>query len=213
MMVRLVVLFVLLAQPAGAASLSRAYREWRSGPAGHVMTETEKVEWKKLRADEEADEFIRLFWARRDPSPGTPANEYRMNFERLVSLADQEFSTPTIRGWATDRGKFFILVGPPANYVAGAPEQLRQPVRNVELWIYRGEFIPAFLDLEELEVRFQRDRRSNWRLSRAYTVGRSTLSLEIEELFQRARAATLVDPDLRKLPEWASKVPSLDPLQ
>jgi GWxTD domain-containing protein len=64
-------------------------------------------EYASFREPRSAMRFIARFWARRDPSPGTPINEFRDEFSRRVrfareTLADsQSHGTP---GFDTDRG-------------------------------------------------------------------------------------------------------------
>lgn len=103
---------VALAVPA-AAQLSDSYREWGAGPVKWLMTAEEEAAWAKLATDAEAEQLIRLFWARRDPTPDTDLNELRRDFEQRVAYADQQFAEGETRGAMTDRGRVLILLGPP----------------------------------------------------------------------------------------------------
>ena len=58
-------------------------------------------------------EFVEKFWASRDPTPGTPENESRKEFERRVAFADDRFGQGEVYGSMTDRGMVFVLLGPP----------------------------------------------------------------------------------------------------
>jgi GWxTD domain-containing protein len=53
------------------------------------------------------------FWVRRDPDPSTPENEYENEFWRRVDYAQKHYSDPVHEGLKTDRGKVYILYGPP----------------------------------------------------------------------------------------------------
>lgn len=112
----LAMLAVLAAAPA-AAELSRLYLDWAAGPARHLFTKEDREAWKQVAGDRRAEEFVRLFWARRDPTPGTPDNEFRREFERRAAYADQQFGETVdgapVPGSLTDRGRAFILLGPP----------------------------------------------------------------------------------------------------
>jgi GWxTD domain-containing protein len=66
-----------------------------------------------LKTDEERAFFIERFWARRDPSAQTLANEYRQLFWERVREANDLFLDSHRPGWLTDRGKIYILYGPP----------------------------------------------------------------------------------------------------
>ncbi|HEX2163167.1 MAG TPA: GWxTD domain-containing protein [Thermoanaerobaculia bacterium] len=104
-----------LALPAGAdpAQLSDAYREWGEGPASWLMTPDEEAAWQRVASDEEAEQLVRLFWARRDPTPDTDLNEARRDFEQRVAYADQQWTTDETPGAMSDRGRVLILLGPP----------------------------------------------------------------------------------------------------
>jgi len=55
--------------------------------------------------------FIINFWARRDPTQSTAANEFETEFYRRVEYANDHF-TRGVRGSESDRGKMYILNGP-----------------------------------------------------------------------------------------------------
>jgi GWxTD domain-containing protein len=56
--------------------------------------------------------FIEEFWLRRDPTPDTEENEFRENYYRRIEEANRLFrGTP--RGWLQERGRYYILFGPP----------------------------------------------------------------------------------------------------
>lgn len=68
---------------------------------------------------EDRGEFIKDFWARRDPIPSTPLNEYRQTFYSRLAVADKAFAKGK-PGWRTDRGRIYILLGPPTNVIEKA---------------------------------------------------------------------------------------------
>lgn len=93
------------------AQLSPALREYFDGPEGFLLTAAEKAAWKNVKSEEEAERFVALFWARRDPDLSTPANEFREDFQQRVAAADKLFSYSGMRGALTARGKVLILLG------------------------------------------------------------------------------------------------------
>jgi len=107
---------VLMSFSPAWAQLSDAYAGWADGPVSFLMTPAEKEAWKAVQNDEEAEEFIALFWAKRDPDPGTRTNEFRGEFEARVIAADREFGEENIRGALSDRGKTLILMGTPREH-------------------------------------------------------------------------------------------------
>ena len=105
-------LVLLVSAPAGAA-LSPALREWGKGPVQWIMTKDEQRAWSAVQSDREANDFIDLFWARRDPSPGTEYNEFKEEFEGRVRTADKVYAAEKKRGSLTDMGRVFVVLGPP----------------------------------------------------------------------------------------------------
>ncbi len=103
----------LLVATTASAALSKKYQEWREGPAQWLMTVEEQRAWRDVKTDQQAVDFIDLFWARRDPTPGTPENEYRSEFEGRVIFADKAYAEKGRRGSLTDRGRVFIVLGSP----------------------------------------------------------------------------------------------------
>lgn len=107
----------LLAIPGAASaqvdSWDTADARWRSGPVRYLLTKQEEQAYKKLKTDEERSRFVEDFWATRDPSAGTPQNEYREAFYWRAREAASRFTEDGGKGWQDDRGRVFILLGPP----------------------------------------------------------------------------------------------------
>ncbi len=97
------------------AALSQKYADWPNGPAGLLMTKQERAAYSHVTTDEQARQFIDLFWAKRDPNLSTRLNEFKRDFDARVAAADRMFAEKGVRGALTDRGKVFILMGPPAS--------------------------------------------------------------------------------------------------
>ncbi|MCK7541168.1 MAG: GWxTD domain-containing protein [Marinilabiliales bacterium] len=77
------------------------------------MTKEERKIFLELPADGR-DDFVEEFWKRRDPDPDTALNEYRLEYEQRVERAGQLFHGEGRSGWQTDRGRIYILFGPPS---------------------------------------------------------------------------------------------------
>jgi len=78
-----------------------------------LMTEGERRAWDAIGDDASRADFVRAFWAERDPTPGTPGNERRDIFERRVRRAIQELAEGATPGYATDRGRVMLVYGLP----------------------------------------------------------------------------------------------------
>jgi GWxTD domain-containing protein len=79
-----------------------------------VLTGTELEALAAAPSETAAARLMDLAWARRDPHPGTPANELRSTIAARIRSADEQPAEPGRRGALTDRGRVFLLLGPPA---------------------------------------------------------------------------------------------------
>ena len=97
-----------------------------------------------LMPEKEFDEFIKLspedmkrqfdeFWKKRDPTPQTAYNEAMAEYYQRCDYAFENFGTlRQSNGIKTDRGKIYILYGPPAK-----TERLLTPgTPPKEIWYY-----------------------------------------------------------------------------
>lgn len=80
--------------------------------ASLIMSNEENKMFRLLPDEESRREFIREFWEKRDPFPETPENEFQQEFLTRVKYADQRFREGG-KGRNTDRGRVYILLGPP----------------------------------------------------------------------------------------------------
>ena len=103
-----------------AAGASRAVAEGPSVDTKHFPRLThifllpeEQALLKELKDDKDRREFQRIFWARRDPTPGTPANEFEDRVRAVWKRADDTFSYPNQKGSETGCGQVLALLGRP----------------------------------------------------------------------------------------------------
>jgi GWxTD domain-containing protein len=104
---------LLLAQaqipaPAPAPVAVQSFRKWLDQEVVYIISDQERSAFLSLQTDDERDKFIEQFWARRDPTPGTAKNEFRDEHERRTLFADEQLG-----GWQSDRGRIYIMFGPP----------------------------------------------------------------------------------------------------
>ena len=88
------------------------YKKWLEDEVPYIITPEEKSAFKKLTTDEEREQFIEAFWERRNPNPGSPENEFKEEYYRRIAYANEHYSSG-IPGWKTDRGRIYIMYGPP----------------------------------------------------------------------------------------------------
>jgi GWxTD domain-containing protein len=90
---------------AQAQAADRAYSKWLNEDVVYIITREERAALLKLDTNEERETFIQQFWERRDPTPGTPENEFKDEHYRRIAVANLRFPTATgTAGWRTDRG-------------------------------------------------------------------------------------------------------------
>src|SRR3989442_7448635 len=94
-------------RPAKERSLS-----WLDTEVQYLVSEEDRQVFSKLTREEERDQFMEEFWRRRDPDPSTPINEFKEEFYRRIAYANENF-TAGAPGWRTDRGRIYIVYGPP----------------------------------------------------------------------------------------------------
>lgn len=92
--------------------LDPQYQKWLNEDVVYIITPEERSAFLHLSTNEERDQFIEAFWARRNPDPDSPENTYKEDIYRRIAYADEHYSSG-IPGWKTDRGRIYIIWGPP----------------------------------------------------------------------------------------------------
>ncbi len=94
-------------------SVPAPYMKWLNEDVAYIITDPERAAFKHLQTNGEREQFIAQFWQRRDPTPGTPENEFQEEHYRRIQYANDNFRSPSVPGWKTDRGRIYIMFGPP----------------------------------------------------------------------------------------------------
>lgn len=149
----------LPAQPSG----NPADEDWSKSPEAYFLTAEEKREWQGLRSSDSRHEFIERYWLKRDPSPGTPPNEFRDLVLNRIRTADARYRIEKTPGSRTAQGFVFIVFGTPArvqeqraqgpeaprNPVAGGPNNPVGLIEGTEMvynWFYERDRTPRVLE-------------------------------------------------------------------
>ncbi|HKQ98941.1 MAG TPA: GWxTD domain-containing protein [Candidatus Polarisedimenticolia bacterium] len=153
-------------------------KDWSKGPVRWLMDENEAKAFKALRTDEERQAFAKTFWEKRDPTPGTPANEYMEIFWKRVEQADKVYKDMIRQGSTTDLGRVFLLLGPPTathkdsrysywtyepNEISGIKEKLEFSFATVDT----GTLLRSPKTLEEYVAKHPETRGIGWTLPQA----------------------------------------------
>ena len=99
-------------QVAAGKSWQAIATSWLDQDVRWIITDEERSAFKQLSNDEERENFIEAFWQRRDPTPDTAENEFKEEHYRRIAYANEHFPAG-IPGWKTDRGRIYIVFGPP----------------------------------------------------------------------------------------------------
>jgi GWxTD domain-containing protein len=78
-----------------------------------IIADAEKAEFKKLKTEKEKEFFIKLFWAKRDPTPQTEKNELKEVYYKRLSHVKKAYIYGYKKGAATDMGKAYLYFGKP----------------------------------------------------------------------------------------------------
>jgi GWxTD domain-containing protein len=78
-------------------------------------------------------EFIKIFWARRDPILRTYENEYKEEFNQRVDYANEHFAETDTPGWKSARGQVYIVFGAPSREEKRSVAESNRPAL---LWVY-----------------------------------------------------------------------------
>ncbi|MCH7723701.1 MAG: GWxTD domain-containing protein [Bacteroidetes bacterium] len=113
--------------PASVEDIDEAIAQvlYIASPSDIEYMEASETETEKIKR------FLQ-FWKSKDPSPGNEENQVFEEYFSRVSFANDNFSS-YIKGWRTDRGMVFIILGPPNNIDRHPFEYDSKPY---EVWQY-----------------------------------------------------------------------------
>jgi GWxTD domain-containing protein len=220
-----VAMLVLLQASSSSAALSKDVADFAKGPAELLMTKEDKKEWKAITTDDQAKAFIDLFWARRDPTPGTPKNEFLLDFQERVVVANERFDSVNGPGAKSDRGKVFILMGSPTKIrrTAGPPATIQTGGRGFrpsttsemaggvqgssgkELWEYEQVKTAVVLGQPLVRIAFVDQYGTG-----EYNMER-TAQTDVTALFESVARSFVKQPDLTSVPVAAPSIPLAQP--
>lgn len=105
---------LLPGQKIAEKDLPEQYQEWLKLVAYHIQP-VERDVFMQLTNNRDRDLFMETFWKQRDPTPGTPENEYRDELLKRFQYVNEFLGRATTReGWRTDMGRYYMILGPPA---------------------------------------------------------------------------------------------------
>ncbi len=115
----------------------------------YICQKEEKETFKTLNEDGKRI-FLKEFWSKRDPTPGTPINEYKKDYLNRVEFANRRFKGNFKDGYKTDRGRVMLIYGQPDEVER---HQYSSENRTYEVWYYhalQGGVSFIFVDKREM---------------------------------------------------------------
>ncbi|MCH9650897.1 MAG: GWxTD domain-containing protein [Deltaproteobacteria bacterium] len=143
---------------------------WARGPVRWLMLPAEEKQWRKLESEEQFSSFIQGFWTRRSGPGDRGENPKRTAFHKRVAEADLLFEGEGTVGSLTNRGRAYLLLGPPSELVqnyrnspdlsAGSGSPIRRAGSQrflEETWSWRPEDLGPDLQKEMSRKRWRVD--------------------------------------------------------
>src|SRR5262245_50165761 len=154
-----------LALAVSALAQLTKYKDWDRSPEAYFLTPAEREEWKKVKTDAQAEEFVALYYARRG------GEAFKTEISRRIAAADQQFKLArTSCGADSVRGRLFIMFGPPSRQSqsreqqggTGLPDGATIPSIQTGMadssasitynWVWDKDRLPPVLELSELRA-------------------------------------------------------------
>jgi GWxTD domain-containing protein len=137
-----------------AYAADNKYDIWLNEEVKALITKDERDAFKKLKSDQDKEKFIADFWARRDPSPGTPANEFKDDYEKRLKFINENIKVKDKKSIDTDMGQTFLLLGQPTDQKKEGKQEEGQPAEKMT-WVYKN--LPEQLATGEVDIAFKAD--------------------------------------------------------
>jgi GWxTD domain-containing protein len=180
--------------------------EFGKSPAKWLMTREEEQAWRAVKTADEARVFADLFWARRDPTPGTLANEFRADVEGRIQFSDRSFAEGKLRGALTERGRVIVTLGYPSNLGNEGSRYLKQAGAEADpfggrqyagrsVWVWEHKDAVKY-QMPRIEVVFIHDKQGGG-------ARRDPQRSDFISAMPRAIRQAIVSPDLTEVPAWA----------
>ncbi|MCU0237508.1 MAG: GWxTD domain-containing protein [Acidobacteria bacterium] len=166
------------AEKASYGSLAPKYRAWLDMVTHITLAEERKV-FLKLANDRDRDAFITIFWLQRDPTPGTPENEFKAEVETRFAYVNDFFKRGAARpGWMTDPGRIYMILGKPNSQERFDEKPGLYPVM---VWYYYGDAslgLPTYFNV----VFYKRFGTGEWQLYNPALDGPAALLIQDKPL-------------------------------
>jgi len=162
-----------------SSAINPQYQAWLDQDVHWNIAPEERAAFLQLTSDAERDHFIEQFWQRRNPVGAAP-NTAREEHYRRIAYANQHFAASPAAGWETDRGRVYIVNGPP-NTIDSHPTNgaISHPI---ESWTYSAtpEF-PQGVELKFVDLCNCGNYQLQSQTASDYNLSRSTSNQEVQQ--------------------------------
>src|SRR6266571_6003589 len=97
-----------LAIAALATAQLTKYKDWPKSPEAYFLTPEERQEWAKVGSDNDAEQFIAAYWAKRG------GERFKAEIARRIAAADEQFKMRRQKGSESARGRLLVVLGGPS---------------------------------------------------------------------------------------------------
>lgn len=101
----------------------------------YISSDEEKKQFSSLTELDAKRKFLYDFWKKRDLNPITPENEFKIEYMKRVEYANNNFASSFRKGYRTDRGRVYIIYGPPDDIERYPSSYEAEPY---EIWNYNS---------------------------------------------------------------------------
>ena len=101
----------------------------------YIASEAEKDRYEALTTVEAKREFMYTFWRARDENPSDDRNQYYQDYLKRIAESNAKFTAAKKDGWKTDRGRVYLIYGPPSE-IERYPNQIE--TKPYEIWRYES---------------------------------------------------------------------------
>lgn len=176
------------------------YDKWLKEEVFLIITKDEEKAFKELKTDKERDEFIAIFWAKRDPTPLTEENEFKDLYYKRLEYVNKTFTYGSRKGARSDMGRVYVLLGQPSQrYTDTSVKSIMSEgaiPSQPEVWLYPP--MPELGFLESFKIYFV-DRQYG------YEIDASLTQPKIIQLLMTVPLKYIVNPGLKEVPKYQKK--------
>jgi len=117
------------------ATMTEAELDLQIAEVRYLATKDESVRFKSVTGVEAKRKLLFEFWNRRDDDPATLDNPMKTEYFKRIDYANEHFKNSFRDGWKSDRGRVFVVYGPPDEVERHADEA---DIKPYEIWTYNS---------------------------------------------------------------------------